>query len=64
MHKWNSNVPSLESKSAEGKQELTYAKQILSQDSNEIKILSLRWNKEKDNISVVKKRKDRLRETF
>ena len=64
LHKWNSNVPSLESKSAEGKQELTYAKQILSQDSNEIKILSLRWNKEKDNISVVKKRKDRLRETF
>ena len=64
LHKWNSNVPSLESKSAEGKQELTYAKQILSQDSNEIKILSLCWNKEKDNISVVKKRKDRLRETF
>ena len=54
LHKWNSNVPSLESKSAEGKQELTYAKQILSQDSNEIKILGLCWNKEKDNISVVK----------
>ena len=47
LHKWNSNVPSLESKSAEGKQELTYAKQILSQDSNEIKILGLCWNKEK-----------------
>ena len=30
LHKWNSNVPSLERKSAEGKQELTYAKQILS----------------------------------
>ena len=54
LHKWNSNVPSLESKSAEGKQELTYAKQILTQDSNEIKILGLCWNKEKDNISVVK----------
>ena len=54
LHKWNSNVPSLESKSAEGKQELTRAKQILSQDSNEIKILGLCWNKEKDNISVVK----------
>ena len=54
LHKWNSHVPSLESKSAEGKQELTYAKQILSQDSNEIKILGLCWNKEKDNISVVK----------
>ena len=54
MHKWNSNVPSLESKSAEGKQELTYAKQILSQDSNEIKIFGMFWNKEKDNISVVK----------
>ena len=54
MHKWNSNVPSLESKSAEGKQELTYAKQILSQDSNEIKIFGPCWNKENDNISVVK----------
>ena len=54
MHKWNSNLPSFKSKSAEGKQELTYAKQILSQDSNEIKILGLCWNREKDNISVVK----------
>ena len=45
---------SLESTSAEGRQKLTYAKQILSQDSNEIKILGLCWNKEKDNISVVK----------
>ena len=54
MHKWNSNVPSLESTSAEGRQKLTCAKQILSQDSNEIKILGLCWNKEKDNISVVK----------
>ena len=34
--------------------ELTYAKQILSQDPNEIKVLGLCWNKEKDNISVVK----------
>ena len=40
LHKWNSNVPSLDSKSAEEKQELTYTKQILSQDSNEIKILA------------------------
>ena len=55
LHKWNSNVPSLEIKSAEGKQKLTYAKQILSQNSNEIKILGLCWNKEKDKISVVKR---------
>ena len=54
IYEWISNVPSLESKSAEGKQELTYAKQIVSQDSNEIEILGLCWNKEKDNISVVK----------
>ena len=54
LHKWNSNVPSLESTSVEGKQELTYAKQILSQDSNEIKMFGMFWNKEKDNISVVK----------
>ena len=54
MHKWKSNVPSLESKSAEGKQELTYAKQISSQNSSETKILGLCWNKEKDKISVIK----------
>ena len=54
VHKWNSNVPSLECKSAKGKQELTYAKQTLSQDSNEIKILGPCCNKEKNNISVVK----------
>ena len=34
--------------SPEGKQELTYAKQMLSQHSYEIKILGLCWNKEKD----------------
>ena len=54
LHKWNSNVPFLECKSAKGKQELTYAKQTLSQDSNEIKILGPCCNKEKNNISVVK----------
>ena len=54
LHKWNSNVASLESKSVEGKQELTYAKHILSQDSNEIKILGLCWHKKKDKISVLK----------
>ena len=26
LYKWNSNLPSLESKSVEGKQELTYSK--------------------------------------
>ena len=54
LHKWNSNVTFLECKSAKGKQELTYAKQTLSQDSNEIKILGPCCNKEKNNISVVK----------
>ena len=40
LHKWNSNVPELESKNS-NQSELTYAKQVLNQGSNETKILGL-----------------------
>ena len=33
--------------------ELTYAKQVLNQGSNETKILDLGWNKRNDTLSVV-----------
>ena len=44
LHKWNSNVPELESENS-NESELTYAKQVLNQDSKETKILGLGWNK-------------------
>ena len=52
LHKWNSNVPELESKNS-NQSELTYAKQVLNQGSNETKILDLGWNKHNDTLSVV-----------
>ena len=44
LHKWNSKVSELESENS-NQNELTYAKQVLNQDSNETKILDLGWNK-------------------
>ena len=52
VHKWNSNVPELESENSH-QSELTYAKQVLNQGSNETKILGLGWNKRNDTLSVV-----------
>ena len=52
LHKWNSNVPELESENS-NQSELTYAKQVLNQGSNETKILGLGWNKRNDKLSVV-----------
>ena len=40
LHKWNSNVPELESENS-NQSELTCAKQVLNQGSNETKILGL-----------------------
>ena len=40
LHKWNSNVPKFERKNS-NQSELTYAKQVLNQGSNETKILGL-----------------------
>ena len=52
LHKWNSNVPELESKNS-NQSELTYAKQVLNQGSNETKILSLGWSRRNDGLSLV-----------
>ena len=40
LYKWNSNVSELESENS-NQSELTYAKQVLNQGSNETKILGL-----------------------
>ena len=52
LHKWNSNVPELESENS-NQSELIYAKQVLNQGSNETKILGLGWNKQNDTLSVL-----------
>ena len=45
-------MPELESENS-NQSELTYAKQVLNQGSNETKILGLGWNKRNDKLSVV-----------
>ena len=45
-------MPELESENS-NQSELTYAKQVLNQGSNEAKILGLGWNKQNDTLSVV-----------
>ena len=52
LHKWNSNVPELESENS-NQSELIYAKQVLNQGSNETKILGLGWNKQNDTLLVL-----------
>ena len=49
LYKWNSNVSELESENS-NQSELTYAKQVLNQGSNETKILRLGWNKRNDTM--------------
>ena len=48
----NSNVSALESVNVDAESELTYSKQIFSQDESETEILGLGWNKISDKISV------------
>ena len=45
-------MPELESENS-NQSELTYAKQVLNQGSNETKILGLGWNKRNNTLSVV-----------
>ena len=52
LHKWNSNVPELESENS-NQSELTYAKEVLNQGSNKTKIFGLEWNRGNDTPSVV-----------
>ena len=52
LHKWHSNIPSLESTKTATTSELTYAKQIFQTSSNETKILDVPWNKLTDKLSI------------
>ena len=50
LHKWNSNIPSLENDNTNFQQ--TYAKQLFSSNSGHTKILGLDWNKITDKINI------------
>lgn len=53
LHKWNFNVPALESSSqVEGEETETFAKQPLGATKCESSILRLPWNKREDTIGL------------
>ena len=49
LHKWHSNIPSLQSSNTKSESELTYAKEKLKGT----KILGVPWDKNRDNLSIV-----------
>ena len=52
LHKWHSNFPELEENNPEqSSTEQTYAKQQLSVKSDETKMLGIKWNKRKTNLT-------------
>lgn len=53
LHKWHSNVETLEAPCSDENYEITFAKQQLGSQP-ETKLLGLGWDKRKDSISVVK----------
>ena len=50
LHKWLSNIPSLENINVNSKQ--TYAKESFNNDSGHTKILGLGWNKTIDKVYI------------
>ena len=52
LHKWNSNVQSLEEDIADQEVSLSHAKEQLGVKGGETTLLGLKWNKEKDTIGV------------
>ena len=52
LHKWYSNILSLENAKTSTSSELTYAKQMFQTSLNETKILGVPWNKLTDKLSI------------
>ena len=50
LHKWRSNIPSLENTKTTTSSELTYAKQMFQTSSNETVLLGVPWNKLTDKL--------------
>lgn len=54
LHKWHSNVPSLQSSNTKSKKKLAYAKENFGNTIVLTKILVVVWDKNHDNVSVDK----------
>ena len=52
LHKWHSNISLVEKSDSNNNDELTYAKQLFPNKSNN-KILALSWNKTSDRLFVI-----------
>ena len=50
LHKWHSNIPSLENDNTNSEQ--TFSKQLFINNSGHTKILGLSWNKITDKINI------------
>ena len=53
LHKWHSNIPSLQSSNTKSESELTYAKEKFKKSTNLTKIVGVPWVKIGDNLSHV-----------
>ena len=52
LHKWHSNIPSLENTKTTTSSELIYAKDMFPTSLNETRILGVPWNKLADKLPV------------
>ena len=53
LHKWHSNIASLQSSNTKSESELTYAKEKFKNTADLTKILGVPWDKNRDNWSIV-----------
>ena len=52
LHKWHSNIPSLQTSNTKSESELTYAKEKFKNAADLTKILRVPWDKNRDNLSI------------
>ena len=53
LHKWHSNIPSLQSSNTKSESELAYATEKFKNTTDLTKILGVPWDKNRDNLSIV-----------
>ena len=52
LHKWHSNIPSLQSSNTKSESELTYAKQRFKKTADLKTIFRVPWAENRDNLSI------------
>ena len=53
LHKWHSNIQSLQSSNTKSESELIYAKEKFKNTADLTKILGVPWDKNRDNLYIV-----------